>query len=691
MPKYACERCLKEFSQKSHYDKHTNKKIRCQDNKSKIEEIVENIIIDKKLISNKTYDEKETMEDNTQKIKTMRYLGNKTDLLDFIHSVVSKYQEMHHLDSTIIDGFGGTGSVTQYFNRHGSNVISNDINNYSYKLCRSRNNISKEDLSFSGLKLSIGQVLDILNKSGKKGFIYNNYSPNQSLKYERKYFTNENAEIIDGVRCQIQDWSDNEKITEKEYTHLIAILIETTSLYSNIPGTYGAFLNKWDTRALKKLTLTEDIHNNLLAKHTLGNHTYNDNLRNILDSVDADILYLDPPYNEREYSTYYHVLETISRYDEPELKDNKTGTKKNINKSDWCKKAKASKELEYIIKNSNAKLVLLSYNNEGIISQHDIKTIFEKYGRYSNEKKQVRRFKCSDTKNDVIVYEYIHVLERSDQQSVLPAAQAPEAQAPAAQALAAETSSVTNYGSIANICCLEGMKAIPDKSIDLVCCDLPYGLTECKWDTPIDLDGLWESYSRILKVNGTIILFGQQPFTSRLVASNYKMFKYSLVWQKSKPGGFAQAPYKVLCEHEDILVFTYGKITKNSNNRMTYNPQGTKPCNKEMKGKTGATEHRKGRKTQKDYVQTTTNYPRSILKFNNEGKVKHPTQKPLTLIEYLVKTFSNENETVLDNCMGSGTTAVACVKNNRKYIGYEKDTKYYDICISRVNETIASL
>tara|TARA_R110002153_G_scaffold93486_2_gene226012 strand:- start:531 stop:1328 length:798 start_codon:yes stop_codon:yes gene_type:complete len=242
----------------------------------------------------------------------------------------------------------------------------------------------------------------------------------------------------------------------------------------------------------------------------------------------------------------------------------------------------------------------------------------------------------------------------------------------------------TPQGYISNVCCLEGMKKILPKSIDLICCDLPYGLTECKWDTPIDIEQLWKCYNSILKDNGTIILFGQQPFTSRLVASNYKMYKYSLVWQKSKPGGFAQAPYKVLCEHEDILIFTNGKTTKNSQNRMTYNPQGTIACNIKMKGKTGTTEHRKGRKTQNDYIQTTTNYPRSILKFNNEGKVKHPTQKPLLLIEYLIKTFSNENEVILDNCMGSGTTAIACIKNNRKYIGFEMNTTYFDICKERI-------
>tara|TARA_R100000935_G_C2773820_1_gene138759 strand:+ start:35 stop:832 length:798 start_codon:yes stop_codon:yes gene_type:complete len=244
---------------------------------------------------------------------------------------------------------------------------------------------------------------------------------------------------------------------------------------------------------------------------------------------------------------------------------------------------------------------------------------------------------------------------------------------------------INKNGILINSCCIDGMKLVKRKSVDLICCDLPYGLTECKWDTPIDLNKLWELYNNILKDTGTILLFGKQPFTSRLVTSNYKMFKYSLVWQKSKPGGFAQAPYKILCEHEDILIFTYGKTTKNSKNRMTYNPQGTEPCKINMKGKTGSTEHRMGRKTQKDYVQTTTNYPRSILKFNNEGKVKHPTQKPILLIEYLIKTFSNENEVVLDNCMGSGTTAIACIKNNRKYIGFEKDEKYYEVCCERIN------
>ena len=247
------------------------------------------------------------------------------------------------------------------------------------------------------------------------------------------------------------------------------------------------------------------------------------------------------------------------------------------------------------------------------------------------------------------------------------------------------TSTSYDYNNVYNECCIKGMQKIPDNTIDLICTDLPYGLTECKWDTPIELDKLWGAYKRILKPYGTIILFGQQPFSSTLVTSNYEMFKYSLVWHKSKTGGFAQAPYRVLCEHEDILIFSNGKTSKNAIHKMTYNPQGTIPCNKKMKGKTGTTSHRKNRTTQPDYIQTVTNYPRSILKFKNDGNTRHPTQKPLELIKYLVQTFSNEGGLVMDSCMGSGTTAVACIQTNRNFIGFETDNDYFKVCMERIH------
>lgn len=700
MVKYSCPKCFKQFSQKSHYTQHLKRKLPCKNNVKELNELVDKRIEQKfKELTN----QKMVVEKTTDDIKTMRYLGNKTKFLDYIYTTINKYIIKHNLNKTICDGFGGTGCVTQYFNNKSFTVISNDINNYSFNLCFSRNNIISTDLNFGKLGSdNINDVLDILNKCRHKGFVYYNYSPNKELAHERKYFTNENAEIIDGIRFQLENWFNDSLITRKEYIHLIAILIETVSLHSNIPGTYGAFLNKWDSRALKKIELKENIHLNLLA-HYNTNETYQKDLREIIDSVNTDILYIDPPYNERDYSMYYHVLETISKYNNPILKENKTGTKTKYNKSLWCNKKTAINELEYIIKTSKSKLIVMSYNNEGIIPSETIRKIFEKYGDYSIEKKEARRFKCNKVKSETIVYEYLHILEKRKtlrppkpplqeniiikKKLILKKKYRIKINKKLTKVEEAVQCNRSKWGVIYNECCLSGMLNIPDESVDLICCDLPYGLTECKWDTPLNLDILWENYNRILKKNGIIILFGKQPFTSRLVASNYKMFKYSLVWHKSKPGGFAQAPYKVLCEHEDILIFTYGKTTKNSKNRMTYNPQGTKPCNKKMKGKTGNTEHRKGRKTQKDYIQTITNYPRSILNFKNEGKVKHPTQKPLKLIEYLIKTFSNENETVLDNCMGSGTTAVACINYERRYIGYETDKKFYDVCIERIEST----
>jgi site-specific DNA-methyltransferase (adenine-specific) len=314
----------------------------------------------------------------------------------------------------------------------------------------------------------------------------------------------------------------------------------------------------------------------------------------------------------------------------------------------------------------------------------------------------VKRFKCNDTSNAISVNEYLHILIKknsNDEESkpkhiIMPIVeettiQNQEEETPIIISIGDHDHSETDTTSfkldkIYHSCCIDGMKQLPSHFVDLICVDLPYGLTECKWDTPINLDYLWEQYKRILKPYGTIILFGQQPFTSRLVSSNYDMFKYSLVWQKSKPGGFAQAPYKVLCEHEDILIFSYGKTAENAKNKMVYNPQGTIPCNKIMKGKTGTTEHRGNRKTQNDYVQTTSNYPRSILTFNNEGKTQHPTQKPLELIKYLINTFSNENNVVVDSCLGSGTTAVACIETNRHFIGYEVEKKYFDIANDRI-------
>jgi site-specific DNA-methyltransferase (adenine-specific) len=230
---------------------------------------------------------------------------------------------------------------------------------------------------------------------------------------------------------------------------------------------------------------------------------------------------------------------------------------------------------------------------------------------------------------------------------------------------------------IKNIDMRVGITEIPDNSVQFICADLPYGQTEIDWDVRINMEELWGEWWRVLKPNGVIALYGAQPFTSHIVLSQEKYFKYSLVWKKSRVGGFAQAPYRVLNTHEDIIIFSKAGMTKNSKNRILYNPQGVVEFNKEVKGK-GSNSLRENRKKQDNYVQKYTNYPQSILEFNSEGNPKHPTQKPLKLNEYLIRTFSNEGDFVLDPCFGSGSFINAAINTKRNYIGFELSEKYYN-------------
>lgn len=224
--------------------------------------------------------------------------------------------------------------------------------------------------------------------------------------------------------------------------------------------------------------------------------------------------------------------------------------------------------------------------------------------------------------------------------------------------------------------CLEGMKYIDDKSIDMILCDLPYGTTKCKWDIVVPFEPLWEQYERIIKDNGAIVLFCKQPFTTKLIGSNIKLFKYSLVWVKDNHDNPLMAKKRFLNVTEDIAVF-YKK-------QCTYNPQGIIPYNKETKQGRGKSLSQRNER-EKNYTQAFTNYPRNILKFKRDLPNIHPTQKPVSLCEYLIKTYTNEGDIVLDNCMGSGTTAVACINTNRNFIGFELDEKYYKTAVERVN------
>lgn len=228
--------------------------------------------------------------------------------------------------------------------------------------------------------------------------------------------------------------------------------------------------------------------------------------------------------------------------------------------------------------------------------------------------------------------------------------------------------------------CLEIMKQIPDGSVDMILCDLPYGTTRNKWDTVIPFEPLWTQYERITKSNGAIVLFSAEPFTSVAITSNIDMFRYDLIWEKPQGSDFLNANRKPLRAHENILVF-YKK-------QPTYNAQKTD--GKPYKAKSGATTSSNfGRFNGNHYTENKDGKrcPLSVLKFNgehNKGKV-HPTQKPVALLEYLTKTYTNEGDLVLDNCMGSGTTGVACINTNRNFIGIELDQRYFEIAEKRID------
>ena len=230
--------------------------------------------------------------------------------------------------------------------------------------------------------------------------------------------------------------------------------------------------------------------------------------------------------------------------------------------------------------------------------------------------------------------------------------------------------------------CLEVMKTIPDNSIDAIITDPPYGTTACKWDSVIPFEPMWEQLNRIIKPNGAIVLFGSEPFSSALRMSNIKNYKYDWVWEKTKPIGFGNCNKMPLKCYESISLF-YKKLP-------TYNPQGLirikeKTVNRKSNeqpsvyGATGLVG---------SFIRKYTNYPRQILKFSNTQKNAHPTQKPVELMEYLIKTYTNENELVLDFTMGSGTTGVACKNTNRNFIGIEQDEKYFNIAKERINGKI---
>lgn len=261
--------------------------------------------------------------------------------------------------------------------------------------------------------------------------------------------------------------------------------------------------------------------------------------------------------------------------------------------------------------------------------------------------------------------------------------------------------------TIYNEDCLEGMKKIPDKSVDMILCDLPYGTTNNAWDTIIPFEPLWEQYERIIKDNGAIVLTASQPFTSKLVSSKLEWFKHEWIWEKQRASNFMRTNHEPLKYHENVLVFSKGNLTINPQRYKVLEideimDMSKKEISNMMQTKDydrfGKIDRRKtvrNSNSDKKYLGTDIKRvrnaddgyrnPKSVLKINNNlnGNI-HPTQKPVALFEYLIKTYTNEGETVLDNCMGSGTTAIACMNTGRNFIGFELDEGYYNIANERI-------
>ena len=341
----------------------------------------------------------------------MRFIGSKKLLLKNIEYIINI--NIKNNIKVFCDIFSGTAVVGEYFKTK-YKIISNDILYFSYILQKAKIE-NKNSLKFSKLKKNgIDNPITYLNnlktKNSKNLFIYKNYSPN--LKSNRSYFNNDNASKIDLVRITINKWLKEKKINSQEYYALLASLIEAIPFISNIAGTYGAYLKKRDKRFFKTLKLEKFEPLNSKYK----NICFNRNANTLIKKIKGDILYIDPPYNGRQYLSNYHVLETIAKYDNPKIKGLTGLRKSSEGLSVYCHKAKAFNELEDLIKNANFKYLIMSYSNEGIISERNIEKLFKRYGDNNSFKKYkfpYRRYKRTKDKNIKKVYELMFFIKKN--------------------------------------------------------------------------------------------------------------------------------------------------------------------------------------------------------------------------------------------------------------------------------------
>lgn len=354
----------------------------------------------------------------------MRYIGNKENIINKIYNIL--------LDNNVegekfFDFFSGTTNVARFYKDLGYTVESSDVMYMSYCLQKAyiENNeeplfkkiiqtLPQQSMGYKLFASPLDTVVDYLNQiPDVKGFIYNNYTPEgtKELEQPRMYFSNENGLRIDAIRQQIETWNKEELLSDTEYYILLTCLIETVSFYANVAGVYAAFHKKWDPRAIKRLELrTIKIHNNKKI-----NKVYNSNSLDLLEFIDTDILYLDPPYNERQYLPNYHLVETIAKYDNPKIKG-VTGMREYENKkSTFCNAKTALRDLETIIKTAKYKYLIMSYNSEGIMPQEEIINMMSKYGTVKLEQFQYARFKSNNnglSKTKKHIYEQLYILRK---------------------------------------------------------------------------------------------------------------------------------------------------------------------------------------------------------------------------------------------------------------------------------------
>lgn len=352
----------------------------------------------------------------------MRYIGNKENLLDKIYQIM---QSKSIQGDSFFDFFAGTTSVSRFFKKLNYQIYSSDLMYFSYVLQKAyiTNN---QELNFEKLlkKISFQStalftsplhiIVEYLNQIEPiEGFISKNYTPygTSELAIPRMYYSDENGKIIDAIRQKIELWKTESLITENEYFVLLACLIETVPFYANISGVYAAFHKKWDPRAVKKMILrpVEFVVNNK------ENFTYNHNSTELLDQVEADIFYLDPPYNQRQYAPNYHLLETIAKYDNPTIKGIGGLRDYQNQKSKFCNAITAIQELEIIVKKGKYKTLILSYNTEGIMNQENIVSTLEKYGKVELVEFEYLRFKSNNNGESSIkkfIHEQLYILNK---------------------------------------------------------------------------------------------------------------------------------------------------------------------------------------------------------------------------------------------------------------------------------------